>query len=69
MPMGTNCAPLVTDLFLSCYERDLIMSLSDDKQADVIDAFDTTSRYLDDILNINDVYFDNMVSQIDHSEL
>ena len=30
-----------------------MMSLSDDKQADVIDAFNTTSRYLDDILNIN----------------
>ena len=45
------------------------MSLSDDKQADVIDAFYTTSRYLDDILNINNVYFDNMVSQINHSEL
>ena len=44
-------------------------SLSDDKQADVIDAFNTTSRYLDDILNINNVYFDNMVSQIYPSEL
>ena len=40
------------------------VSLSDDKQADIIDAFNTTSRYLDDILNINNVYFDNMVSQI-----
>ena len=38
-----------------------MMSLSDDKQADVIDAFNTTSRYFDDILNINNVYFDNMV--------
>ena len=45
------------------------MSLSGDKQADVIDAFNTTSRYLDDILNINNVYFDNMVSQIYPSEL
>ena len=36
---------------------------------DVIDAFNTTSRYLDDILNINNVYFDNMVSQIYPSEL
>ena len=54
--MGTNCAPLVPDLFLFCYERDFMMSLSDDKQADVIDAFNTTSRYLDDILNINNVY-------------
>ena len=62
--MGTNCAPLVADLFLFCYEGDFMMSLSDDKQADVIDAFNTTSRYLDDIININNVYFDNMVSQI-----
>ena len=45
------------------------MSLSDDKQADVIDAFNTTSRYVDDILNINNTYFDNMVSQIYPSEL
>ena len=67
--MGTNCAPLVADLFLFCYERDFMMSLSDDKQADVIDAFNTTSRYLDDILNINNVYFENMVSQIYPSEL
>ena len=37
--MGTNCAPLVADLFLFCYERDFMMSLSDDKQADVVDAF------------------------------
>ena len=44
-------------------------SLSDDKQADVIGAFNTTSRYLDDILNINNVYFDNMVSQVYPSEL
>ena len=63
IPMGTNCAPLVADLFLFCYERDFMMSLSDDKQADVIDAFNTTSRYLDDILNINNVYFENMVKQ------
>ena len=62
--MDTNCAPLVADLFLFCYEMDFMMSLSDDKQADVIDVFNTTSRFLDDILNIN-----NMVSQIYPSEL
>ena len=39
------------------------MSLSDDQQADIIDVFNTTSRYLDAILNINNIYFDNMVSQ------
>ena len=41
--MGTNCAPLDADLFLFCYEREFFMSLSDDKQADIIDAFNTTS--------------------------
>ena len=46
--MGTTCAPLVADAFLFCYERDFMMSFSDDKQADIIDVFDTTSRYLDD---------------------
>ena len=67
--MGTNCAPLVADLFLFCYERDFVVSLSDGRRADVVDAFSTASRYLDDILNINNVYFDNMVSQIYPSEL
>ena len=37
--MGTSCAPLVADLFLFCYERDFMMSLSDHKQADVMHAF------------------------------
>ena len=49
IPMGTNCAPLVADLFLFCYERDFMMSLSDDTLADVIDAFNTISRYFDHI--------------------
>ena len=69
IPMGTSCTPLVADLFLFCYERDFMMSLSDDKHADVIDAYNTVSRYLDDILNIDNVYFDNMVSQIYPSDL
>ena len=67
--MGTNCAPLVANLFLFRYKRDFMMSLSDDKQAGVIDAFNTTFRYLDDTLNINNVYFDNMVGHIYPSEL
>ena len=45
-----------------------MMSNSGDKQADIIDAFDTSSRYLGHILNINNIYFDNMVSQIYPSE-
>ena len=53
--MSTNCAPLVADLFLFCYERDFMMSLSGDKDAEIIEAFNSTSRYLDGQLNINTV--------------
>ena len=66
IPMGTCCAP---DLFLYCYERDFMDSLNHDNQADVIDAFNSTSRYLDDLLNIDNPYFEGMVHQIYPPEL
>ena len=43
--MGTNCAPLVADLFLFCYGRNFMISLSDDKLDDIIDAFNTTTAF------------------------
>ena len=46
-----------------------MLSLSDDKPADIIDAFNTTSRYLNTFLNIDNVYFDKMVCQIYPLEL
>ena len=67
--MGTNCAPLVADLFLFCYERDFMLSLSDNNQADIIEAFNSTSRYLDDFFNIENPYFEQMVGQIYPTEL
>ena len=63
------CALLDADIFLLGYERDFMMSLSDDEQAEISDAFDITSRYLDDILTINNIHFDNMLSQKYPSEL
>ena len=41
--------------YLNSIKMDFMMSLSDDKQAepDVIDAFNTTSRYFDDILKLH----------------
>ena len=67
--MGTNCAPLVADCFLFCYERDFMPSLSDVKQAEIIEAFKSTSRYLDDLLNIDNPYFEGMVNRIYPPEL
>ena len=40
--------------------------LSSDNQADVIKAFNLTSRYLDDLLSIDNPYFEGMVNQINH---
>ena len=67
--MGTNCAPLVADLFLFCYERDFMKYLSPENQADIIEVFSSTSRYLDDLLNINNIYFQQMVNRIYPAEL
>ena len=70
IPMGTNCAPFVADLFLFCYERDFIMSLSVENQSEIIEAFSfSTSRYLDDLLNIDNIYFDGLIGQIYPPEL
>ena len=69
IPMGTNCAPLIADLFLFCYERNLMLSLSDNNLTDIIESFNSTSRYLDDLLNIDNPYFEQMVGQIYPTEL
>ena len=67
--MGTNCAPLIADLFLFCYIRDFMTSISDGNQADIIEAFNSTSRYLDDLLNIDNLYFEELGNQIYPPEL
>ena len=67
--MGTNCARLVADLLLFCYERDFMLSLSEDNHSGVIEAFSSTSRYLDDPLNIDNNFFDSMANRIYPSEL
>ena len=45
------------------------MSLSGDKEAEIMEAFNSVSRHLDDLLNIDNTYFDDMVNQIYPSEL
>ena len=67
--MGTYCAPLDADFFLFCFERDFMFFLSDKNQIDIIEAFNSTSRYLDDLLNIDNPYFEQMAGQIYPTEL
>ena len=59
--MGINCAPLIADLFLVCYERDFMASLSYNKEGEFIQASKSTSRYLDDLCNIENPYSEGMV--------
>ena len=68
IPMSTNCAPLIADL-LFCHERDFMLSLSHEKQNNIIEAFNTTSRYVDELLNIDNKYFEQMLVTIYPKEL
>ena len=56
IPMGSNCAPLIADLFLFCYEIlwALFLTLSYNREAEIIQAF----RYLDDLLHIDNPYYE-----------
>ena len=63
IPMGTNCAPLVADLFLFCYESDFMKSLTKEKRYDLIDVFNSTS------VNIDNIHFEQMVHRIYPAEL
>ena len=61
--MGTNCAPLIADLFLYCYEMDFMSDLQKSKRHDLIDMFNDTSRYLDDIFTILTLNLRNIFQQ------
>ena len=68
IPMGTNCAPLLLICFCSAM-RGTIKSLTKEKRYDLIDAFNSTFRYLDDLLNIDNIHFEYMVHRIYPAEL
>ena len=69
IPMGINCAPLIADLFLFCYEWNFMSNLHKYKQLDLIDMFNDTSRYLDDILTIDNPEFEKHIPDIFPKEL
>ena len=69
IPMGTNCAPLIVDLFLYCFERDFTSHLQISKRFDLIDKFNDTSRYLDDIFTSDNPTFAEHIPDIYPREL
>ena len=64
IPKGTNCAPLISDLFLYCYERAFMSNLQESKRFDLIDKFNNTSRYLDDTFTIENPKFAEHIPDI-----
>ena len=70
IPMGTNCAPLIADLFLYCYESQFMAKISKDpSQQHMVQKFNNTFRYLDDILALNNDDFNTYTSEIYPPEL
>jgi hypothetical protein len=66
--MGTNCAPLLTDLFLYSYEAEFIQKPLREKKKSLV-AFNSTFRYIDDVLTINNNRFHSYVDSIYPNEL
>ena len=55
--MGTNCAPLVADLFLYSYEAEFVQSLLQGGEKRLAQQFDFTYRYIDDVLSLKNTKF------------
>ena len=67
--MGTNCAPLLADLFLYSYESEILQKLVKDKKIHEAIAFNFTYRYIDDVLSINNSRFAEFLPLIYPPEL
>jgi hypothetical protein len=57
IPMGTNCVPLLADLFLYSYEADFKQGLLTKIKRKLARSFNLTFRYIDDVLSLNNYKF------------
>ena len=69
IPMGTNCVPLLADIFLYSYEADFIQSLLSTGKKLLASRFNLTYRYIDDVLSITNPAFENYLDQMYPTEL
>ena len=68
IPMGTNCAPLLADIFLYSYEADFIQSFLSTGKKKLASQFNFTYTYIDDVLSINNPDFENYLGQMYSAE-
>jgi len=64
IPMGANYAPLVADLFLFCYESEFMKNLSKSNDLNLIEKFNTSFWYLDDLCSLNKSFFHTYIKNI-----
>ena len=69
IPMGTNCAPHLADLFIYSYEADFIQGLLKKNEKKLARSFNFTFRYTDDVLSLNNSGFGDCVDHIYHIDL
>jgi hypothetical protein len=69
IPMDTNCASLLTNLFLYAYEADFIQGLLKKNEKKPARSFNFTFRYIDDVLSLNNSSFGDFVDRIYPIEL
>ena len=69
IPMGTNCAPLLADIFLYSYEAEFIQSLLSAGKEQLASQFNFTYRSIDDVLSINNPDFRIYLGQMYPAEL
>ena len=69
IPMGTNCAPLLADLFLYSYENELLDILVKEGKRKLARKFNLSYRYIDDLISFNNKRFKEFISDIYLKEL
>ena len=67
--MGTNCAPLLADVFLYSYETDFIQGLLKNNEKKPARSFNFTFRHIDDVLSLNNSRFGDFIDRIYPIEL
>ena len=64
IPMGTHCAPLFADLFLYCYENEILDKLIKEGKRKLARKFNLSYRYINDLISFNNERFKEFISDI-----
>ena len=63
IPMGSNCDPLLADLFLYSYENEFLDKLVKEGKRKLVRKFNLSYRYIDDLISFNNKRFKEFISK------